>query len=114
MATGQRGGAALRDVPLHQRVRGDGRGARQGHRLRLLRAQRRHLHPRQAPSPEPPILRRPGRPARRQVRWLLVTSLRLFQFLLLPHHLLFFFRNIAGALFCIMLSFLKKIVCIKI
>ena len=68
MATGQRGGAALRVVPLHQRVRGDGRGgARDGHRRRLLRAQRRHLHPRQAPPPEPPILRRPGRPARRQV-----------------------------------------------
>ena len=67
VATGQRGGAALRDVPLHQRVRGDGRGARQGHRRRLMRAQRRHLHPRQAPPPEPLILRRPGRPARRQV-----------------------------------------------
>jgi hypothetical protein len=32
-----------------------------------LRAQRQHLHPRQAPAPEPPVFHRTGRPPRRQV-----------------------------------------------
>uniref|UniRef100_A0A453FEH0 Uncharacterized protein n=1 Tax=Aegilops tauschii subsp. strangulata TaxID=200361 RepID=A0A453FEH0_AEGTS len=64
---GERGGAAVRDVPLHQRVRGEGRGGScDGDHRRLLRAQRRHLHPRQPPSPQSPGIHRRGCPHRCQ------------------------------------------------